>query len=592
MKNKFSIHLMIACAISTFSLAHAQQTEPKKFSIAVLPDTQYYTAESQGGDISLFESQIKWILANSKAENIAYTIHLGDITDHGDNKPKEWELASKAMYALEAPLPGLADGMPYGLAIGNHDQVASQFAKSGRTDGYNKYFGVDHFKKKSYYGGHFGSDNDSHYDLFKAHGQSFIVIYIEYDAFDEQQDQMNDWAAGLLEKYADHKAIVVCHYTLFLNKTAGTNQGEMAPFGKQASRIYNRLKVYPNLVAMLGGHVGDNGEGYRQDTYGGNTVRSFLSDYQSRAMGGNGMMRLMTFDLDQDRISIKTFSPYHDYEEIDDDSRFEVPLFRNPSGSRIYDFDGDGKSDLLSYRNGNWMNIDNKLKFSNWNAKGVPVATYRNRNGRTEPLVYQLEKGNFIAKDGLTLPFGKAGDIPVPADYDGDGIADLAVWDAKTAQWMIEGKEMFTHGWEESLPVPADYDGDGAAEIAVWRFQNNTWYIQDVGNVPFGEKGDVPVPADYNGDGRAEIAVWRPSTGEWLILGMEKSIKLGKKGDLPIPGDYFVDGKVQPAVFDPAAKLIRFYNGQTKSWDVKSQDIVNLPYVIKKYYLDLLSNAK
>ncbi len=588
MKNRLSVSLLLACSLLGIAQVEAQQKDKRRFSIAVLPDTQYYTAESQGGGNYLFESQTAWIRDNCKVENIVYTIHLGDITDHGDNKPREWELAAKAMYALEKPLPGLAEGMPYGIAVGNHDQVASQFAKSGKTEGYNKYFGIDHFKSKSYYGGHFGKDNDSHYDLFSAHGQKFIVIYIEFDAFDEQQEDMNHWAGQLLERYADHRAIIVSHYTLFLNKTAGTNQEEMAPFSKQAARIYDKLKKYPNVVMMLGGHVGDNGEGYRQDSYAGNTVRSFLSDYQSRAMGGNGLMRLMTFDLDDDKVEIRTLSPYHDYEEMDDDSHFQVPLFNNPSGSRIYDFDGDGKSDVYSYRDGNWMDSTNRLKFAHWQARSVPVATYRNRNGRTEPLSYQLDKGNFITRDGKTIPFGSGEDIPVPADYDGDGIADLAVWNAKTAEWNIGNGQRIIHGWEASLPVPADYDGDGAAEIAVWRFQNNTWYIRDIGNVPFGQEGDVPVPADYNGDGKVEIAVWRPSTGEWLVFGDTSSIVLGKKGDLPIPGDYNGEGKVQFAVFDPEAKVVRIHGGQKIPLDADVKDIVNLPYSIKAYYLELL----
>src|SRR3546814_3532332 len=67
---------------------------------------------------------------------------------------------------------------------------------------YNQFFGVDHFKGRAYYGGHFGADNDSHYDLFSAGGKDFIVIYVEYDALDTQQDKMNDWAVDLLKQHA------------------------------------------------------------------------------------------------------------------------------------------------------------------------------------------------------------------------------------------------------------------------------------------------------------------------------------------------------------------------------------------------------
>lgn len=587
MKRKV-LSLLIVFVVFSFVGVYAKAAEkdrPQSFSIAVLPDTQYYSDESRGGSGDIFRNIVKWIVDNREKENIVYVMHLGDIVDKGNRNPAAWAIASESMYQLEKPLPGFPEGIPYGLAVGNHDQEPSQYAKTGSTKYYNQYFGINHFKNRNYYGGHFGDDNDSHYDLFSACGIDFIVIYIEYDAFNEQQAEMNTWASGLLDQYRDRKAIIVTHSLLTNNLEAGKNIGGPATFGRQGQGIYEALKGHDNIVMMIGGHVGDNGEGYRQDSYNGNSIKSFLCDYQSRAMGGNGMMRLYTFDPQEDKIKIRTLSPYHDYEETDADSKFEVPFTRMPSASRMYDFTGDGKADPVSFDHGNWMDADGKVFASVWDCGGVAVPTYHNDYIKTAPLVYQPAKGFFLTPVGNRVHFGEKNSVPVPADYDGDGIADLGTWNPETAVWHVQGQSDVQHGWKASVPVPADYDGDGKAEIAVWRMQNYTWYIREVGNVPFGQDGDVPVPADYNGDGRAEMAVWRPSTGEWLVYGQDRKVKLGKKGDLPIPADYLGKGYAQKAVFDEEAQSVILEDGTKIKMKGSVDQIVNLPYAIKRYYL-------
>jgi len=120
----------------------------------------------------------------------------------------------------------------------------------------------------------------------------------------------------------------------------------------------------------------------------------------------------------------------------------------------------------------------------------------------------------------------------VPADYDGDGRADFAVYRPSTGVWYYvrSGSNQiyplpytsFKFGISTDVAVPADYDGDGRTDIAVYRPDPGIWYIwqsstNSLRSERFGASLDVPVPTDYDGDGKAEPAVFRPSNGAWYL---------------------------------------------------------------------------
>lgn len=191
---------------------------------------------------------------------------------------------------------------------------------------------------------------------------------------------------------------------------------------------------------------------------------------------------------------------------------------------------------------------------------GNEVTVFRPSNGTW----YTYENGPLNARQ-----WGANGDVPAPADYDGDGLTDLAVFRPSNGGWYIlqsATSTVISRAWGQTgdKPVPGDYFADGRADIAIFRPSNGTWYIIDPYNnatkyQPFGQSGDKPAQLDYDGDGKIDVAVFRPGTGTWYILNSsDNSFRAqvwGQTGDIPVPGDYGdseFDGKADIAVWRPS----------------------------------------
>jgi len=187
-----------------------------------------------------------------------------------------------------------------------------------------------------------------------------------------------------------------------------------------------------------------------------------------------------------------------------------------------------------------------------------------------------------VSAASLTINTGGGGGVNVQhvVDFDGDGKTDASVvrnTGNNQATWFHDLSSnntpagVFQQQW--GIPnddfVPADYDGDGKTDIAVWRrgppFGSFFYIFQSMTNTlridQFGQSGDYPyVTADYTGDGKADPAVYRDGATSadqsfWYyrassgpLNGQIVGTQFGRGGDLTAPGDYNGDGRADFSV--------------------------------------------
>lgn len=175
----------------------------------------------------------------------------------------------------------------------------------------------------------------------------------------------------------------------------------------------------------------------------------------------------------------------------------------------VGDFNGDDIDDFSVYRasTGFWYTMSNLgvVTLTNVGTTGTPVAGYFNNDETADIAMYDAGVWTIRQSGGstITVNHGTAGDLLVPADYDGDGSEDVAVFRPSTGQWLIKGSTAgdYTVVWGTAgdVPVPGDYDGDGKDDQAVYRA--GTWYLNrsnlGIQITAFGLGSDTAIPRKY-----------------------------------------------------------------------------------------------
>lgn len=312
-----------AIAATSDCLVADRPTASDMWTLAILPDTQYYSESYP----QHFEAQTRWIADHAKAHNIRYVLHEGDITN--DNSPRQWANARRALALLDGVVP-------YALCVGNHDcgpggdgAVRETWFRAA------EFFGPesDYSRQKSV-GGFFESERtENSFHTFDAGGRRWLVLALEW----APRDGVVAWANQMVALHPEHLVMLVTHAYLYNDDTRydwaakregqhwnphaygiATQPNETVNDGQQLwDKLVSRHKTFR---FAFNGHVLEDGTG-RLTSHGihGNTVHQLLANYQFKTEGGQGDLRLLTFLADRKTVRIRTYSPVLDrYDEAAD----------------------------------------------------------------------------------------------------------------------------------------------------------------------------------------------------------------------------------------------------------------------------------
>lgn len=286
-------------ATENIELALASNLRP--FTLMIVPDTQFYTFQYYN-NLDLFASQMRWIVDQKDASNVVFVLHEGDCTQY--NVPVEWANFKRYMRLLDPVVP-------YAIAVGNHDGLGTPLEDTAL---FNQFFPVSAYQNLPTFGGVFEPGKmDNCYHLFSAGGVDWLVMSMEFGP----REPVLDWANQVAANHPNRRVILVTHTHIYSDDTLhGSSPHHFwTPTGygrtNNGPEVWDKfLKRHANVSLVFNGHVLNDGTG-RLVGIGdhGNKVYQMLANYQQLPNGGNGIMRVVQFIPEQDKFTVRTYSP-------------------------------------------------------------------------------------------------------------------------------------------------------------------------------------------------------------------------------------------------------------------------------------------
>ncbi|MGX6447776.1 LamG-like jellyroll fold domain-containing protein, partial [Patulibacter sp. S7RM1-6] len=299
--------LATGTGVATAAPAPGDASTVSSFTLAVLPDTQFYSryATPETGNqfakfgSNPFESQTAWLTKNAQELEIPFVAHLGDVVDQV-SKPQQWTVADDAMKTLEGA------GLPYSILAGNHDVLDSSSSKYDdqydlEQEPYPKTFTRQRAEANAATFGGMDKTGFNTWHTFAAEGRQFLVLALSWNA----SDATLEWANQVIADHPTLPVILTTHSLIAIEADAETPLE--TDYGL---RLWDKLiRKNDQIFLTFNGHSHGATRLTKKNDFG-HDVHEVLLDYQMAYQGGNGYLGLYEFDFTNDRINAESVSPW------------------------------------------------------------------------------------------------------------------------------------------------------------------------------------------------------------------------------------------------------------------------------------------
>ena len=177
----------------------------------------------------------------------------------------------------------------------------------------------------------------------------------------------------------------------------------------------------------------------------------------------------------------------------------------------------------------------------------IPVVGDLDHDGADTLIAYRPRTKQWITypRELIPGPTLDPNEFPIPlvGRFFEGSTGDLGLWGLATGSLTLastsNGRTATLHwgGRAGDVLVPGDYDGDGYDEIAIWQRTNWTWYWRRAPNGPisqatFGTESAVPIPADYDHDGKLDLAYWEPAAAK-IFVSLDRGASVDRTIQVP-----------------------------------------------------------